>query len=145
MWKPIGMLFFTGAVYALTLGIVAPSTVFYAGKLNNVHYLLWSNNVAWIIVSFVCIKHSGNTLEVKMPNPTKEQIDEAKWSICKGIQPRDGEMVITCKLLLDSQAENTALRSLVRRMREALKGNSLWPAEVDALCAEADKALQPNN
>ena len=34
-----------------------------------------------------------------------------------------------------------ALRSLVRRMREALKGNSLWPSEVDALCAEADKAI----
>ena len=43
------------------------------------------------------------------------------------------------------RAEAAALRSLVRRMREALTENSLWPAEVDALCAEADKALQPNN
>ena len=75
-----------------------------------------------------------------MPNTTKEQINEAKWSICQGIQPSDGEMVITCKLLLDSQAENAALRSLVRRMREA----GTWKTDSEAwhaLCAEADEAL----
>ena len=43
--------------------------------------------------------------------------------------------------VVELDAENAALRSLVRRMREALTGNSLWPAEVDALCAEADKAI----
>ena len=46
--------------------------------------------------------------------------------------------------VVELESDLAALRSLVRRMREALTGNSLWPAEVDALCAEADKALDPH-
>ena len=105
-----------------------------------------------------------------MPNPTKEQIvhvstteaktfDDAKRIAAQrgghlptmeeyidAITPtREEVLEFSCNYLKQEnsylQQENTALRSLVRRMREALKGNSLWPLEVDALCAEANKAI----
>jgi hypothetical protein len=113
-----------------------------------------------------------------MPNPTKEQIDEAIAALPKAtpgtwkydeedgriyadgawvgdvdqIGPRTEQEVdangiiqaaapALARRVVELDSDLTALRSLVRRMREALTGNSLWPAEVDALCDEADKAI----
>ena len=95
---------------------------------------------------------------------TKEEyIAEAylRYVHCPAVRLDDGSITITCQLLLDSQekakrleSDLTALRSLVRRMREVgsdmesqmLAGDWISNGRLrwDALCAEADKALDPH-
>ena len=59
-----------------------------------------------------------------------------------GASRKAKELVIEAWNTRAVESDLAALRSLVRRMQEALKGNNLWPAEVDALCAEANKVLK---
>ena len=80
-----------------------------------------------------------------MPN-LKEQIDEAVYTVDKFCDKNPDHYLkeyleVLSNAYAAAESDLAVLRSLVRRMREALKGNSLWPSEVDALCAEADKAI----
>ena len=86
-------------------------------------------------------------MATKMPNPTKEQIDRSRKNLyARANAPlsthKDKDINTILDALTIAESDIAALRSLVRRMREALKSNNIWPAEVDVLCAEADKVLE---
>jgi len=53
--SPKGLLYVLVIVFS-AMSITVPTTVFYAGKLENVSALLWTSNIAWFIVAAVCMR-----------------------------------------------------------------------------------------